>query len=68
MDRKKSSLEQYYESLRKEDLTRISAVSMDICDPYISLTIEHVSDAHRKIVFYSFHVIRHLRETVNLGE
>ena len=65
MARKKSSLDQFYELLGKEDLTRISAVSMDMLDPYISSTIEHVPGAHGKIVFDCFHVIRHVNEAVD---
>ena len=65
MDRKKSSLDQYYESLGEEDLARISAVSMDMWDPYISSTLEHVPGAHGKIVFDRFHVMRHVNEAVD---
>ena len=65
MDRKKSSLDRYYESLSESDLSGISAVSMDMWDPYISSTLEHVPGAHGKIVFDRFHVMRHVNEAVD---
>lgn len=65
MDRKESSLDQYYESPINENLARIRAVSMDMWDPYNSSTIERVPGAHRKILFDSFHVKRHVNEAVD---
>ena len=65
LDRRKSSLDAYYESLCESDLSRISAVSMDMWDPYISSTLENVPDAHGKIVFDRFHVMRHVNEAVD---
>ena len=65
LDRRKSSLDAYYESLCESDLSKISAVSMDMWDPYISSTLEHVPGAHGKIVFDRFHVMRHVNEAVD---
>ena len=65
MDRKKSSLVQYYESPSNEYLYRIRAVSMDMWDQYISSTIEHVSGTHGKTLFDSFHVMRLVNEAVD---
>ena len=65
LDRRKSSLDAYYESLNESDLSKISAVSMDMWDPYISSTLENVPDAHGKIVFDRFHVMRHVNEAVD---
>ena len=65
LDRRKSSLDAYYESLSESDLSKISAVSMDMWDPYISSTLEHVPGAHGKIVFDRFHVMRHVNEAVD---
>ena len=54
-ERKKRSLDEYYNTLTKEDLSRKETVSMDIWDPFMSSTMEHVPDASFKIVFYVSH-------------
>jgi transposase len=38
---------------------------MDMWDPYISSTLEHVPGTHGKIVFDRFHVMRHVNEAVD---
>ena len=65
MDRRKSSLDEYYKTMSDDELSRIDAVSMDMWDPYISSTLEHVPQAHSKIVFDRFHIMRHVNEAVD---
>jgi transposase len=55
-DRKKSSLDAYYQSLSSEQLAGIQALAMDMWEPFITSTHEHVSDAANKIVFDRFHI------------
>ena len=64
-DRKKKSLDQHYNTPSKEQLSSISAVSMDMWDPFMSSTLEHVPDAGRKIVFDRFHVMKHVNMEVD---
>ena len=64
-DRKKGSLDEYYRTLSKEELSSISAVSMDMWDPFISSTMEYVPDAESKIVFDRFHVAKHVNKAVD---
>ena len=64
-DRKKKSLDQYYSTLSKEQLSSITAISMDMWDPFMSSTMEHVPDARRKIVFDRFHVMKHVNMAVD---
>jgi transposase len=64
-DRKKESLDGYYEELNEEELSSISAVSMDMWDPFMSSTVEYVPDAASKIVFDRFHVMKHVNEAVD---
>ena len=64
-DRKKKSLDEYYNTLSNEQLSSITAVSMDMWDPFMSSTMEHVPDAGRKIVFDRFHVMKHVNEAVD---
>ena len=64
-DRKKESLDSFWESLPAEHLASIKAVAMDMWEPYIRSTHEHLPDAGSKIVFDKFHVAQHLNEAVD---
>ncbi len=64
-ERKKKSLDEYYETLSREELANIKAVSMDMWDPIMSSTMEHVPDASTKVLFNRFHVMRHVNEAVD---
>lgn len=64
-DRKRSSLDAYYQTLSPKQLAGIQAVAMDMWEPYISSTLEHVPDAASKIVFDRFHVMKHMIEAVD---
>ena len=59
-DRKKTSLDAYYQSLSKEQLAGIEAVAMDMWEPFIASTVEHVPDGRSKIVFDRFHIMKHM--------
>lgn len=64
-DRQQESLEKYYRQFTKEELAGVSAIAMDMWDPYIAATKAHVPDAAGKIVFDKFHVIRAVTEAVD---
>jgi transposase len=64
-DRKKGSLDAFYQSLSSKQLAGIRAVAMDMWDPYVSSTLEYVPDAANKIVFDRFHVMKHMLEAVD---
>jgi transposase len=64
-DRKKKSLDEYYRTLTKDQLSSITAVSMDMWDPFMSSTVQYVPDAETKIVFDKFHVMKHVNEAVD---
>jgi transposase len=64
-DRKKSSLDAFYQSLSPRQLTGVRAMAMDMWEPYISSTLQHVPDAGSKIVFDRFHVMKHMLEAVD---
>jgi transposase len=64
-DRKKISLDAYYHSLSREQLAGIEAVAMDMWDPFVTSTIEHVPDGRSKIVYDRFHVMKHMTEAVD---
>lgn len=64
-DRKRSSLDGFYQSLTAEQLTGIEAVAMDMWDPYIASTMAYVPGAAAKIVFDRYHVMTYLNKAVD---
>ena len=64
-DRKKTSLDAFYQSLSQEQLAGIEAVAMDMWDPFVASTIEHVPDGRSKIVYDRYHVMKHMTEAVD---
>lgn len=64
-NREKTSLDAYYASLSKEQLTGIEAVAMDMWDPYIASTVAHVPNGREKIVFDRFHIMKQMNEAVD---
>lgn len=64
-DRKKESLEGFYETLSEEELRGLESVSMDMWPAYITSTLECVPGAEEKIAFDKFHVAKHLGDAVD---
>jgi transposase len=64
-DRKRASLDAYYQSLSQEQLAGIEAVAMDMWEPFITSTAAHVPDGRSKIVFDRFHIMKHMTEAVD---
>jgi len=63
--RGKECLDAFYHQFTPEDLEAVKSVSMDMWEPYISSTKEHVPDAEHKIAFDKFHVAKHLGDAVD---
>ncbi len=64
-DRKKTSLDAYYLSLTKKQLAGIQAVAMDMWDPFIAATVDHVPKGRGKIVFDRFRIMAHMNKAVD---
>lgn len=64
-DRRKSSLERYYEGLTDEQKKGIKAVAMDMWHPYINATRDHIPGADRKIVIDRFHLMTHMMRALD---
>ena len=64
-DRKRASLDAYYQALSKEQLAGIEAVAMDMWEPFIASTVAHVPGGRSKIVFDRFHIMKHMTEAVD---
>jgi transposase len=65
LERKKESLDGYYQGLSEEQLAGIKAVAMDMWEPYIQATLARVAEAAQKIVFDRFHVMGYLGKAVD---
>lgn len=64
-ERKKASLESYYDTLSDAQKAGIESVSMDMWPAYIKATLENIPNADRKIAFDKFHVAKYLGEAVD---
>jgi len=63
--RGRESFNEFYDGLDDGQLSRIKSVSMDMHQPYIRSTRDHVPDADQKIAFDRFPVAKHLGEAVD---
>ena len=59
-ERRQSSLDSFFEKFSAEERQGIEAVAMDMWDPYINSTREHLVDADDKIVFDRYHLMKYL--------
>lgn len=64
-DRKQESLDGFWQTLTPAQRDGITAVAMDMWEPYVQSTRAHVPAAEGKIVFDKFHVVKHLHEAVD---
>jgi transposase len=64
-DRKKTSLDTYYQSLTKKQLAAVQAVAMDMWDPFIASTEEYLPGGRSKIVFDRYHIMDHMNKAVD---
>jgi transposase len=56
----------FWSSLSEEQIRGVESVAMDMWDPYINSTLNHLPEARGKIVFDKFHIAKHLSEAVDL--
>jgi transposase len=64
-DRKQESLDGFWPTLTPAQCDGITAVAMDMWEPYVQSTRTHLSGADHKIVFDKFHVVKHLHDAVD---
>jgi transposase len=65
-DRTTESLDGFWKGLPPEQLASIQGVAMDMWEPFIASTRDHLPDAEGKIVFDKFHIAQHLARAVDL--
>jgi transposase len=64
-DRKQESLDGFWSTLTPAQRGGITAVAMDMWEPYVQSTRTYLADADAKIVFDKFHVAKHLHDAVD---
>jgi len=64
-DRKKASLDAYYEDLTVRQKAGIQAVAMDMWDPYIRSTRQNLPRWWAKIVYDRYHIMKHMTKAVD---
>lgn len=64
-DRTKHSLKNFFDQLTRRQKAQIESVSMDMAPAYISVTLEEIPEAERKIAFDKFHVAQALGKAVD---
>ena len=64
-DRKAESIVPYFEELTPEQRAGITAIAMDMWEPYRKTVREQVPAADAKIVFDKFHVLQHVSDAVD---
>jgi len=64
-ERKAVSLVEYFGALDEAQRTGITAIAMDMWEPYRATVRAHVPDADAKIVFDKFHVLQHVNVAVD---
>ena len=63
--RGKASLDGFWDTLTDEQLEAIEGIAMDMWDPYVISTLQHVPAASNKIVYDKFHVVAHLIKAID---
>ena len=64
-DRKQESLDGFWPTLTPAQRDGITAVAMDMWEPYVQSALAHLPEADQKIVFDKFHVVKHLHDAVD---
>ena len=64
-DRRKETLDLFFQTLTPGQRASIEAVGLDMWDPFLSSILEHVPEGERKVVFDRFHIMKHANEGVD---
>jgi transposase len=64
-DRKRESIDSFWQTCTPEQIQGVRGVAMDMWEPYIQSTLEHVPEAEGKIVFDKFHIAKHIGDAVD---
>lgn len=64
-DRRKASLDGFFDQFAPAELLAIESVSMDMWGPYIAVVEKSLLGARDKICFDKFHIAKHLGDAVN---
>jgi len=59
------SLDEFWSSLTAEQIEAVQAVAMDMWEPYVTSTLNHLPEGQSKIAFDKFDIAKHLSEAVD---
>ena len=63
--REQASLDGFWGTISQEQKAGITAVAMDMWEPYVTSVGEHLAEAEQMIVFDKFHIAKHLGDAVD---
>ncbi len=63
--RRKASLDGFWKTLSKEQLAAVETVAMDMWDPFVASTREHLPESEKKIVYGNYHIAAYLSKAVD---
>jgi transposase len=63
--RSQESLDPYWQQFTPEERAGVQAVAMDLWEPFINSTLEHVPQAPEKITHDPYHLVAHMNQAVN---
>ena len=64
-ERRQTSLDGFFDQFSAAERTEIAAVAMDMWDPYITSTRDHLDDPDKRIVFDRYHLMKYLTGAVD---
>jgi transposase len=64
-NRKKETLDSFFQALIAEQRAAIDVVTLGIWDPLIASIMEHLPDTEKKMAFNWFHIMKHAGEGVD---
>lgn len=64
-ERKRATLDKFWETLTSEQRAQVQAVAMDMWPAYLTSTTEHLPDGEDKVVFDRFHLMQHANKCVD---
>ena len=64
-ERKRASLESYFQQFTETERSAVKAVAMDMWGPYEDAVRAQIPGAEDKIVFDLFHILKHMNEAVD---
>jgi transposase len=63
--RSEASMDGFWSALSEDQIRAVQAVAINMWDPNVNSTLNHLPEARDKIVFDKFHIAKHLSEAID---